>query len=296
MRPRAAALLLAIVGAGLLALPAAGAANTLSDPHVSPPSGTTATVFDFRVRYTGFAPDWVVARVAGLELPLQPAPGEDPLDGIYHGSGSLPAGEHQVEFVAQVSQGNAPPPVSTTVTVTDPATASPLPTSPPAQPPTPAPTATAPPTPSGATRSPSATAIAPTPLPPIGTVGPGGSPPGAAGPSDPPLASGFVGGVVMTPSEREARSPAPAVAQARDRQGGGGPWTLLGGGMLGIALLVVLAMVGLLRTRRELPAAAPASAAIAATDTPLPRITWEDDYEPGVASLAPAGDDVIRRS
>ena len=184
--------------------------------------------------------------------------GQSATNGTYSAAVGLPAGTHSVVFAADLPGNGQDTEVALghEVIVTEEATSAP--TVPPMSEPTTAPTAPPrPPTPQPTTR-PTLPPLAPTPLPPvIGAISPGASPsgsPDASGAGSPPTTSGFVGGVVRSPSTDASAAPAPGVTPTVQRGDGGGVWTLVGGGMLGIAALTVLAMIGLLRTRRrEMP-------------------------------------------
>lgn len=148
-----------------------GVENVLSDPSVSPGTGTTQTSFTLSVHYTssaGQVANRVFAVSSGWSIDLELASGGGTTtDGTWVGVRTLPAGTWPVEFRAE-SQGRPPVPVAgPTVTVLSPPTPTPVvtpsaspsasPTAVPTLPPTPVPTAT----PAG-TPSPPATP-APTP-------------------------------------------------------------------------------------------------------------------------------------
>jgi outer membrane biosynthesis protein TonB len=132
----------------------ARAANELSKGAVTPPEGTTETVFAFTVQYASgpIVPTSVRARVAGLEVELRPENVTPEGDVIYAGTSTLPVGNWSVEFVASSDIGNIQPHQGPNVNVTDatptpPPTPRPTPTPTPTQRPTPTPTPTPVPTP-----------------------------------------------------------------------------------------------------------------------------------------------------
>lgn len=156
---RIALLLLASAALLLVRGPVLAAPNALSNPAVSPGSGTTATAFTFAVDYLGAPPSSVTATAGGVTVPLALLSGTDG-DGTYSGSAQLPEGTHAVVFSA-VAQGNDPSLIGPTVVV------GPVPTPTPAPTPTPVPTPTPAPTPVP-TRTPTPTPLVtplPTPLP-----------------------------------------------------------------------------------------------------------------------------------
>jgi hypothetical protein len=226
--------LLAVTLLFLLPVPVLGARNTLSNPTVSPLSGTPSTTFTYTVHYKG-APASVTASVAGRTLPMGVASGTDS-NGTFAVSTTLPVGSWPVTFRA-VAQGNDDTLAGPTVTVTS--TATPRPTTGPTPPPaTPPPLPTPPPTPQPPPIT--ATPLQATPLPSI-TPSPEGSGPGA---------SGFIGGFIRTP----VPTPTPAAVAAVEEPGGGdGIWTLVTGGLIALSALALLGMVGILRTRRPEP-------------------------------------------
>ncbi|MGH2455875.1 MAG: hypothetical protein ACRDHD_06420 [Candidatus Limnocylindria bacterium] len=274
--------------------PVAAAPNELSQGSVTPTKGTTATVFVFSVRYSG-SPATSVRAVAGntvVTMALQP-PGTAS-NGTYRGSATLPAGSWSVTFQATAEKGKpsvtlqGPP-----LTVTQ-ASPTPGPTTQPTAVPTPAPTSAPTSAPSSPPRPPAPTnpPIAPTPV--LVSQGPGpGSP--AASFAASPQTSGFIGGVIVTP--RPTRTPVAGPAGGRlDPQDE--IWTIVAGGLVGTALLVMLAMLAILRDRRrqatevrlaglppeaaaasvqtELPADAPGRTPTAAALPGRPRAEWED--------------------
>jgi hypothetical protein len=83
------------------------AANELSAPQVSPPTGDTTTPFTFRVRYDGgFRATSVGVTVAGLTIPMTLESGSRTA-GWWRGSSLLPVGAWSTVFEATVSQGPA---------------------------------------------------------------------------------------------------------------------------------------------------------------------------------------------
>lgn len=224
--------LLAVTLLLMLAVPALGARNTLSNPTVSPPKGTPSTTFTFSVEYEGAAAS-VTASVAGLTLPMSVVSGTSS-NGTFAVSTTLPVGSWQVMFTA-AAKGNRADLDGPTVTVTSSATprptTGPTPTPPPA--PTPIPTKAPPPI--------TATPLPPTPPPAI-TPSPVGS--GSQG------ASGFIGGFILTPAPTSTPDAAPAL----ERPGVGDEmWTLVTGGLIALSALALLGMGGILRTRRHEP-------------------------------------------
>ena len=98
----------AIAWLALLAGPvdATRGSTRLSEPDVSPRSGTTRTVVSFTVVYRnreGSPPDWVRVTVAGATHAMRPL---DPLDQVKDGvrysfKGRLPVGTHSVTFTSR---------------------------------------------------------------------------------------------------------------------------------------------------------------------------------------------------
>lgn len=100
-------LVLAAVAA-LLGAPSlvSAAGNDLSDPSVSPTSGTVTTVFTLRVRYDGkFPASTVSVAVAGLSLPMTQVSGSL-AEGTWAVSTLLPAGTWTPTFSSSVERGN----------------------------------------------------------------------------------------------------------------------------------------------------------------------------------------------
>lgn len=134
-RTAAALLALSFVGAPTPTL----AASVLSDGSVTPPSGTTATVFTFSVHYASTGSparpaQAVWAQVDGAIVTLSKVSGSSH-DGTWQGTASLPAGIRQVIFHATTSGDPQPDPLSgpiVTVTEPPPAAPTPQPTAPPA--------------------------------------------------------------------------------------------------------------------------------------------------------------------
>lgn len=166
------------------------AANGLTDPGVSPGSGTTATLFELSVTYTG-PPPTLPARVwavipGGTEVDLDTTDPAAPA--TYRASRTLPAGDLTITFLASPVGSNQPT-AEARVTVTPepgptaPATPTPLPS---ATPPPGSPAPSTPP-PSAAPSGSALPTVAPTPLPPGVTPVP--APPGPPAPPAPPGAS-----------------------------------------------------------------------------------------------------------
>ena len=135
----------------------ARAASVLSNRHVSPGSGTTATVFTFSVDYNSSNPvrnaTAVWAEFGSTTVTLALASGNTHA-GTWVGTSTLPVGTLPVTFHASISASPQPEPlVGPTVTVTlPPPTPTPAPTPPPTPTPTPRPTAAPTPTPPPAAR------------------------------------------------------------------------------------------------------------------------------------------------
>ena len=161
----------------------AAAPTQLRNGTVTPLSGTTATIFQFSVRFqsgttTG---NTVTASVAGASHALVWTGGTDGNE-IWTGSSTLPAGSWTVTFSAVSSSGPSPDPISFGPVVVTAPTPAPTPTPPPPPPtatprpttaPTPRPLPTATPRP-GTTAQPNASAT------PFGTtIDPTGSPLGS---------------------------------------------------------------------------------------------------------------------
>lgn len=219
--------LLAVTLLFVLAAPVLGAPNRLSNPVVSPTNGTPATTFTFTVHYEGFAAT-VTASVAGRTVQMGVISGTN-TNGTFGGTSTLPVGTWPVTFTA-VAERNDDTIAGPTVTVTSGATPRPT-VAPTTAPPTPVPTPAPPPI--------TATPLQATPLP-SSTASPGGS--GSPG------ASGFIGGFIRTPaptSTPEAAAPAVEPPAVGDEM-----WTLVTGGLIALSALALLAMVGILRTRR----------------------------------------------
>jgi hypothetical protein len=247
-RGLAAACALSIATVALGAAPAR-ALNSLSNGDVSPPDGTTETLFEFSVDYASnpeVVPNAVWADVAGQTVPMT-GPVDSP-NGTYVGTATLPAGTWDVTFRA-VAQGNSPTHAGPTIEVTPPPTPIPTP-----GPPTPSPT-DVPPTPV-ATPSPTPTPLPPgvtpaptprpTPLPPGVTPAPtpaapgatatpsrGGELPSSGGPSSTPGPTDAAG--TPSPHASSGRSSAGPIASAVEGMGGtqGGlgrlGWIMIGG-------------------------------------------------------------------
>ena len=86
---------------------ASAGGNDLSDPTVTPASGTTLDIVTFRVRYDGaFPATTVTAAVAGLDLVMALTDGSLEA-GTWAASSTLPAGTWATTFIAYAEQGNA---------------------------------------------------------------------------------------------------------------------------------------------------------------------------------------------
>jgi hypothetical protein len=109
--PRHAVMVLAMLAALVMAPSSAfAAANELRNPAVSPPEGTTVTVFVTSVGYhssAGNPADGVTATVAGRTVTLSLTSGSA-VDGIWTGTTTLPAGSWMVAFRASASRGPNP--------------------------------------------------------------------------------------------------------------------------------------------------------------------------------------------
>jgi hypothetical protein len=114
MSPRLAVMVLAMLAALVVAPSSvfAAAPNALYGAAFSPSAGTTATLFELSVSYSGSGPANVVtATVAGKTVALGLSSG-GLLDGTWTGGTTLPAGSWMVTFQANASQGHDPKPVS----------------------------------------------------------------------------------------------------------------------------------------------------------------------------------------
>lgn len=241
MRPAAITSLLFLASVVSLLTPTpARADNGLDNGRVDPPTGTTQTVFTFKVDFTGNERilSAVYADVAGLRVQMEPETPDLITETMtYVGTSSLPAGEWQVIFRAEAP--GIEPHEGPIVRVTDAATPAPTPQPTPA--PTPTPVPTPPPTPTPVpTPTPSPT---PTPTP---DETPGG---GLFSPT--PSAS-------ATPTAEPSESATP---EAEEQPGGGariefGPLALLfiGGTAAGSgAALLGVQWLGRRSTRRAHP-------------------------------------------
>jgi hypothetical protein len=170
-------------------------------------------------------------------------------NGTFGGTTTLPVGSWPVTFFADASTGKDDRLVGPTVTVTSGATprptVAPTPTS--APPPTPVPTPAPPPL--------TATPLQATPLPSTAASPAGSGSPGA---------SGFIGGFLLTPAPTSTPEPAPALEAPAV---GDEMWTLVTGGLIALSALALLAMVGILRTRRGEEVAQPIGPAEAGPPT-----------------------------
>jgi hypothetical protein len=207
---RAAALVLALLTALLWAPSAASAVepNQLVLPEVLPPAGTDDTPITFTVTYLSTAnPAYAVeAEAGGVTVSLTLVAGT-PTDGVWAGSGTLPAGTWQVEFRAQASSGPQPKVKGPMVTVLAIATPEPPAPTPPAEAVEPDPTA-------GPAESPVTSGGGPSSTPP-GTQGPAATPatPATASPAAPaaPATPGGGGTGAVGPV---GGNPAPAASAA----------------------------------------------------------------------------------
>ncbi len=201
----------------------AGAGPTrLSDPAVSPRSGTTQTTISVAVQYRnreGSPADWVRVRIGGTTYAMRHTGGTDWKNGTtFSWSGRLPAGSHSVAISAMSRDRFEDSLSAGTVTITAPPTPTPKAT----PKPTPRPTATPAPTPR-ATPTP-APRPTPTPAPratPKATPGPTSTAVAtpSGGPTDAPVASPSAG-----PSSVASPSPVPSddsVAVVPDGKPGG---------------------------------------------------------------------------
>ena len=237
MRPASIASLLFLASVVSLLTPTgARAENGLSNGRVEPPTGTTETVFTFKVDFTGNERilSAVYADVAGMRLQLEPENENFIAETMtYVGTSPLTAGEWPVIFTTDAN--GVEPLEGPTVTVTDAATPQPTPQPTPSPRPTPPPTPTPVPTP-----TPSPT---PTPTP---EETPGG---GLFSPTPSPTAT-----PTLEPSES-------ATPEAEDQPSGGariefGPLAMLfvGGTAAGSgAALLGVQWLGRRSTRRADP-------------------------------------------
>lgn len=118
-----------LMTAALLGAPSSvsAATNELHDPAVTPPSGSTATVFTVSVRYDGtFEATAVTAEVAGLHLPMSLAEGT-PFAGTWLASTLLPEGSWTLTITAAAERGNTASISGPTVTVSGASTPAPTP-------------------------------------------------------------------------------------------------------------------------------------------------------------------------
>lgn len=265
-RPRvgrwSVALCVAIGVAALLPSPVL-ATNTLSQGSVTPGSGTTATVFVFRVRYDSTTPPRdataVWAEVAGLTVPLALEPDGTATGGWYVGSGSLPQGTWPVTFRATAVQDAFVADADGGTVEVLPAGASPSP----AATTSPTPIATAAPTPSAAPPTPGATPVPTLPVVPRPTAPPR-TPSASASPT--PSTSAVEPSIRPTPTEGGQRpssvptaiasstaraTAAPGAEPEEDPAGGALPWIVLGGGMATSgAAIIALQWLGWRRRQR----------------------------------------------
>jgi hypothetical protein len=292
-RSHAALLVLALLFA--LAPPTLGApGNQLTQGSVNPLNGTTANSFVFTVRYTsaqGHPATSVTATVSTFTVPMGLIAGTAS-DGTFQGNTNLPAGSWPVTFLADAQKGFDPSLAGPTVTVTlaPPPTPAPTPAPTPVPTPPPTPVPTPPPTP---VPTPPPTPV-PTPPPtPAPTLAPSVPSSPAEGTTPTPGSSGFLGGVVETPTPSSGLDPAPGIGGADVESQ---LWTLLIGGLIAIAALTLFGIFLILRDRRrstvdERVALIERSPAAPPPRPARPRADWEDyalddlplgtvDYEP----------------
>lgn len=266
MRRLVPALVAAALGLGL-GVPVVEAANSLQDPAISPPNGTTATDFTFSVRYVSdeaHVPSWVRVSVAGVDdFDLTLVSGTS-TNGTYAITLRLPAGTRAVTFRADASQGADPFISGGSVTVTE-APPTPAPTATPAPTPTPMPTSiaapstplptgtssptrppTATPSPSPSMRATPAASVAPAPSPTTAEGVLGGTPAASPAPSGAARPGDFTPAQVAGLASRQPSAGGPA--QPADDDSGrvpvGAIWLLVGCtiSMSGAGMLAVLAV------------------------------------------------------
>lgn len=218
VRSSAAVLGVALALLSMVGPAAVRASHVLTDAAVSPGSGTTATLFDLSVTYTG-TPPTLPARVwavipGGTEVDLATTDATAPA--TYRASTTLPAGDLTITFLAPVV-GNHQPTAEARVTVTpEPgptlgATPTPLAS---ATPPPGSPAPSAPPS-SAAPSGSAVPSLPPTPRPP-------GIPPVPTPPA-PPAPPGVSPGAPGSPAATDASASAPTGAsQALPSAGSGG--------------------------------------------------------------------------
>jgi hypothetical protein len=112
MSPRRTARVVAILAALAMAPSSvfAAAPNELLSAAITPPAGTTSTLFELSVRYrspAGNAADSVTAAVAGKTVTLHLTSGSA-VDGTWTGSTALPVGSWMVTLQAYASKGVDP--------------------------------------------------------------------------------------------------------------------------------------------------------------------------------------------
>jgi hypothetical protein len=113
MSPRRAVTVLAMLAALVMAPSSlfAAAPNELRSPAITPLAGTTATLFELSVGYSGDDPaNAVTATVAGKTVALRLSSGSS-RDGTWTEGTLLPVGSWMVTFRANASQGRDPKPL-----------------------------------------------------------------------------------------------------------------------------------------------------------------------------------------
>jgi hypothetical protein len=208
-RARALALVMAsvLVAIALVRPEPVAAANVLSDPGVTPTSGTTATTFVLTVTYASTQPARaavaVWAEVAGQQVSLSLVSGTA-TNGTYQGATTLPAGTWTVNFGAESASGPNPQPAPiahpSPIVVTGP---EPPPTPNPPTP-TPAPTPVPPP---GSTPAPPTPAPSPTTAP---SPAPSGLPGATSGATPRPTEGALPGSPSTPPPPGSVQAPAPS--------------------------------------------------------------------------------------
>jgi len=255
----------------------------LSAGSASPATGTTATVFTFRVTYRdtkGCAPLWVRVAIAGVGTLSMNGAGTTYDTGVtFTLARTLPQGKHAYSFSASSGIGNGQKTTSLTavappsVTVTSPA---PPPTPPPTPKPTPNPTSVPTPIP-----TPEPTTAPTQPATPSATGTPATSPSGVA--SSPP---GSVASQGQLPGGSGSPGPNPG---GLGGPGGMGSLSLLVGAWAtatagGLGLFLYLAPR---RRKQRQPAFADAQATVAtvASNQPPPERERQSDLPPDEAKL-----------
>lgn len=254
----------------------------LSAGSVSPATGTTSTLFTFRVTYSdtkGCAPLWVRVAVAGVGTFLMNGSGTTYDTGVaFTYARTLPPGSHAYSFSASSGIGSGQK-TTTLTAVAPPSVTVTSPTPPPTPPPTPRPTAMPTPVPTPLPTPPPTTA--PTPVPtPAASGTPATSPTG--GPSSPP---GSVASQGQLPGGSSSPGPNPGSLGWR---GGMGSMPLLVGAWAtatagGLALFLYLAPR---RRRQRQPAFAGAEAGASLSSSHAsPARERQSDLPPDEAKL-----------